>query len=549
MLTIIWKMFGDKSLLLIVIVSLTRVSNGKSERPHVIIIVADDLGWNDVSFHGSNQIPTPNIDKLAHAGIILNNYYVSPICTPTRGALMTGKYPIHTGLQSGVILGSMPYGLPLKEKILPQWLADLGYRTHIVGKWHLGMLAEEYLPTRRGFESHYGYLQGAEGYYDHTYEFVGPPNSTQWGLDWRRNDEVVWTDREQYSTSLFTREAVNLINAHNDSEPLFLYVAHQAVHCGNPDDPLEAPQSYVNRFPHIHNYHRKLFAGMVSTLDDSVGEIVRNLEDRGMLDNSVILFTTDNGGPANGFNDNAANNFPLRGVKATLWEGGMRGTGFIHSPLLKQSGYVSTHMIHVTDWLPTLYSAAGGKHRNLKHLDGYNMWHVLSKNSKSPRNEILHNIDPLNKKSSIRVGDLKLLVGNVNMQWDGWYPPWQNAGDQTINIDGRAVPLVEGSKHDKVLDTYKWKNSYWNSSSIDCGNKPFNASTNCNPSVLPCLFNIAEDPCEYNNLADSNKDLVIKMLEKLSRYSHSMIPPGNKPIDPAGDPKLHNQTWVPWIKL
>ncbi|WAR04166.1 ARSB-like protein [Mya arenaria] len=675
-----------------------------AERPNIIVIVADDLGWNDVSFHGSNQIPTPNIDKLAYEGIILNNYYVSPICTPTRGALMSGRHPIHTGLQHSVIFASQRYGLPLEEKIMPQWFQELGYRTHMVGKWHLGfyaeeftplyrgfeshfgyllghgdyfdhmaectpvryvwvkhwaafgclspfhfyiiakvgnasapigyafnmflscksifqwhlgMFAEEYLPTFRGFESHYGYYQGCEDYYDHTYE----ADLAYWGLDWRRNLDLLRNETNLYSTDLFTAEAVNIIRNHNTSEPLYLYLPHQAVHSGNTGgDPLQAPQHYVDRFPHINNYHRRLFAGMVAALDDSVGAVVKTLKDQGMYDNTVIMFTTDNGGPANGFDANAANNFPLRGMKVTQWEGGVRGTGFISSPLLNQSGYVSNHMLHVCDWLPTLYTAAGGDASVMKNLDGQSEWDSLTNNKAGKRQEILHNIDPSGKgQMGLRVGDYKIVVGDIGMALSDWYPPWAKPSDsEMLHANNSAAFKMFGGKNgitenespiekrlqqnlkhfehavaenmgmggdfdfeilesnidsniesELKFETYRMdfkglqskifkkplKNtmkSYYHKNhpvKVECGRKPFNASTNCDPRVSPCLFNIANDPCEYNNIAVDNKDMVIQLLLQLQQYEDTMVPPLNTPVDPAGNPKYHDGAWVPWVKL
>ncbi|KAL4235320.1 hypothetical protein ACF0H5_006955 [Mactra antiquata] len=543
-----------------------------AQRPNIVIIVADDLGYNDVSFHGSKQIPTPNIDTLAYNGIILNNYYVSPICTPTRGALMTGRHPIHTGLQHSVIYGTETYGLPLNEKIMPQWFKELGYRTHIVGKWHLGMFAEEYLPTSRGFESHYGYLQGAEDYFDHTYAY----DENLWGLDWRRNSELIRNETNVYSTDLFTSEAQKIINNHNVSEPLFLYLPFQAVHCGNHDDPLQAPQHYVDRFTHINNYHRRLYAGMLGALDDAVGMIVESLADKGMMENTILLFTTDNGGPANGFNDNAANNFPLRGVKASLWEGGMRGVGFIYSPLLNTQGYVSNHMLHVCDWLPTLYTAAGGNSSDMNNLDGFNEWESLSNNVKGQRTEMLHNIDPLFEgggRAALRVGDYKILIGDPGMAWSGWYPPWQNPSDtelfhvnntaqffesKILNKGEYSLEFLKSTKGDNLgyemnfdLGNQSLKSYFHNGRPVEvyCGEKPANASTNCDPRIFPCLYNIAKDPCEYNNIAADNKDLVIHMMVKVMQYGNTMVPPLYTPFDPAGDPKYHDGAWVPWVKL
>ncbi|CAL4134497.1 unnamed protein product, partial [Meganyctiphanes norvegica] len=168
-------------------------SENNHSKPNIIIIVADDLGWNDVGFHGSTQIPTPNIDALAYSGVILNNYYVQPICTPSRSALMTGKHPVHTGLNHGVIFGPQAYGIPLGINLLPQYLLDQGYSTRHVGKWHLGMAIKELTPIYRGFLSHFGYWTGHQDYYDHEAQ-EGPG---WWGYDMRRNMSVA---RDAYGT-------------------------------------------------------------------------------------------------------------------------------------------------------------------------------------------------------------------------------------------------------------------------------------------------------------------------------------------------------------
>ena len=223
--------------------------------------------------------------------------------------------------------------------------------------------------------------------------------------------DVAWEDYGTYATDIFTNEATKAINNHNQSQPLFLYLAHLAVHSANTYMPLQAPAEIVDLFDNIQDENRRIFAGMLYKLDESVGQVVTALKQNGMLENSVIVFTTDNGGPAAGFNQNAASNWPLKGVKDTLWEGGVRGSAFLWSPKLKRSSRVSNQMMNIEDWLPTLVSVAGklllklnlliayetvflgGDPSNLPSLDGLDMWSSLSEDTASPKNLMLHNID------------------------------------------------------------------------------------------------------------------------------------------------------------
>lgn len=229
------------------------------------------------------------------------------------------------------------------------------YSNHIVGKWHLGHYKKEYTPLFRGFDSHLGYWTGHQDYFDHTAMETGT-----WGLDMRRNLTVAYDLHGKYTTDVISNESEKIILAHNTSKPLFLYVAHAGVHSGNPYNPLPAPDETVAKFENIRDYNRRRFTAMVSKVDDSVGVLVKALESKSMLENSIIIFSTDNGGPAEGFNSNAASNWPLKGVKNTLWEGGLRGVGCVFSPLFKKPQRVASQLFHISDWLPTLYAAAGG---------------------------------------------------------------------------------------------------------------------------------------------------------------------------------------------
>uniref|UniRef100_T1I2L4 Sulfatase domain-containing protein n=2 Tax=Rhodnius prolixus TaxID=13249 RepID=T1I2L4_RHOPR len=512
-----------------------------SDRPNIVFIVADDLGWNDVGFHGSSQIATPNIDALAYSGIILNNYYVSPLCTPSRSAIMTGKHPIHTGMQHSILYGAEPRGLPLSEKLLPEYLRELGYKTHAVGKWHLGSYKKEFTPTFRGFDSHFGFWTGHQDYNDHTAMETG-----MWGLDLRRNMTAATEEHGRYSTDIFTDEAVRIIEEHPViNQPLFLYMAHAAVHSGNPYNPLPVPDTVVVSITNITDYYRRRFAGMLVKLDQSVGKIVDALYRRDLLHNTVIVFTTDNGGPAAGFNLNAASNWPLRGVKNTLWEGGVRGAALVWSPLLKNSSRVSNQMIHISDWLPTLLSAAKAKHRIPEGLDGLDLWNSLSHGTLSHRSFILHNIDDIDNNSALTIGHWKIVRGTTYQgSWDGWYGPSGRSDGRVYDVDGvikstagqAIVPFTKALIPETILNLR-------DEAEIKCNfsKQPQRA---CLPLKMPCLFNIKEDPCELNNVAPIYPDLTKRLLEELSKLNETALPAGNLPIDQRGNPKFWNNIWT-----
>ncbi|GFY50227.1 arylsulfatase B [Trichonephila inaurata madagascariensis] len=561
-----------------------------SKPPHIIFIIIDDLGWNDVSFHGSKQIPTPNIDALAKDGVILNNYYVQPICTPSRGTLMTGKYPIRLGLQHDVIYAAAPWGLSPDEKILPQYLKELGYTTRGIGKWHLGMHHESYLPVHRGFDSFFGYWHGKEDFYTHFEEGSGTN-----GLDFHDDDENVWNYTGHYGTEIFTTKAKEIIKTHDTSKPLFLYLAHQAVHAGNSYTPLQAPPEYVNRFPHIKDEDRRIFAGMTSALDDSIGDLFYTLNESGILQNAVIVFTTDNGAAVQGIDASTGSNWPLRGSKYNMWEGGVRGVAFVWSPLIRGAEHISSGMMHISDWLPTLYSVAGGDVKKLGKIDGHNLWPTICCSTPSPRDEILHNVDPVWKVEAIRKGRYKLLKGSVfNGNFDGWFDKEgkkkANVPFTKMDIEKQKEVYAKLSNHSQVItilstinktkatfsndpgqeNEYCYKNNHGENSchhqsesssvsnsaltpkklttsslEVDCGSKQENG-TICEPLKASCLFDVENDPCEYNNLAKSMPEIAQKLEELLNQYRIEAVPIRNLPMDPAANPKYHGYAWVPW---
>lgn len=496
----------------------------QAQKPHIIMIVADDLGWDDVSFHGSPQIPTPTLDGLANSGVILNNYYVSPIDSPSRAAFLTGKYALNLGLQHDTIHNRQPYGVPLKEKLLPEYLRQLGYSTHAVGKWQLGFFAKEFTPTYRGFDSFYGFLTSGQDYFSHV-SYDG-----SYGLDLRRNLDVVYNETGTYGTDLFTREADKVLNDHDATKPLFLYFAQQAVHVGNQNNPLQVPKKYLDRLGYIGDEKRRTFAGMVSALDESVRQLVTTLKKKGLYENSIIIFTTDNGAAAGGLDNSAGSNYPLRGAKNTLWEGGVRAVGFIHSPLIKKRGRVSTALLHASDWLPTVYHLAGGDVKGLGSIDGFNVWETISSDAQSPRYEILHGLDSMKeKRAALRIGDYKMIVHQNRSFYSDWYPRPESQRE----LDQAPKPSV-------LKDA-----------AVDCTLKHphpllYTKAPICNPELKPCLFNIKWDPCEYHNLADFMPNTLKVMIDRLKFYYRKSSPATYPQADDGANPDQHGGVWGPW---
>lgn len=368
-----------------------------SRPPNIVYIVADDLGWKDVGFHGSD-IKTPNIDGLAESGVKFDQFYVQPMCTPTRAAFLTGRYPLRYGLQTAVIPSGGQYGLATDEWLLPQALKESGYKTALIGKWHLGHAKAEYWPPQRGFDYFYGALVGEIDHFKHEAHGV---------VDWYRgNDQVV---EPGYDTTLFGDDAVRLINEQDPQTPLFLYLAFTAPHT-----PFQAPQEYLDRNAHIADESRRAYASMISAMDDQIGRVLDALEKRNMRENTLIVFHSDNGGTRSAKfagesavkGDLPPNNGPYRDGKGMLYEGGTRAVGLANWPGRVQPGVVNG-MVHVVDMYPSLAGLAGAKLDKNKQLDGMDVWPAISQGKPSPREEVVYNVEPF--RGAVRQGDWKLV--------------------------------------------------------------------------------------------------------------------------------------------
>lgn len=380
------------------------------EKPNIVVIIADDLGNADLGYRGS-KIKTPNIDALAKSGARLESYYGLPLCTPARAALMTGRYPMRHGLQTLVIFPSHKYGLPTDEKTLPQALKEVGYSTYMVGKWHLGHAEKKYWPQNRGFDHFYGNVVGEVDYYKHDRGGV---------IDWQRNGTFLREDG--YYVDLIGNEAVKLIEGHNKDKPLFLYFSSLAPHA-----PYQAPKADIEAYRDIFDdeTHRK-YAGMITNLDRQVGRVVSALEESGMRDNTIIIFTSDNGGATSAlFATGArspedreksgglalgtkppATNKPFSGGKGSLKEGGVRLPAIVNWPGKIKASVINEPLHHV-DLMPTLLSVAGGHGDTSKPFDGKDAWSTIAQGKPSPHEEILINVESF--RGAIRKGKWKLI--------------------------------------------------------------------------------------------------------------------------------------------
>ncbi len=378
-----------------------------AEQPNVVFILADDLGREDCGFMGGKEIKTPHLDQLAAAGARLDAFYVQPVCSPTRAAFLTGRYPMRHGLQVGVVRPWAQYGLPLEERTLAQALKDAGYATAIVGKWHLGHFSPAYLPTRRGFDHQYGHYNGALDYFTHVRDG---------GFDWHKDDQACRD--EGYTTHLIAKTAVQFVKDTAGKKPFFLYVPFNAVHA-----PHQVPEEYLKPYSHLKGERLK-YAGMLAAMDEAVGQIVEAVEKAGVRKNTLFIFSSDNGGPQPGV---VTDNGKWRAGKGTLYEGGVRVAAFATWDGHIRAGATVAEPLHMVDWYPTLVKLCGAKAEQKLAVDGLDIWPTLTEGKPSPHDAILINTTP--NTGAIRAGDWKLVVRTGADDPDG-APPKKKAADK-----------------------------------------------------------------------------------------------------------------------
>ena len=389
------------TILLASAVQLPATESHPARKPDIVFIMADDLGWADVAFHGGNTA-TPQLDRLAREGLELTQHYVAPVCSPTRTGLMTGR----CWSRFGVTTPQNEVALPADTVTLARALKSVGYDTCLTGKWHLGSLPK-WGPNHYGFDHSYGSLAGGVSPWNHRYK-KGPFTQT-----WHRNEDLL--EEEGHVTDLITDEAVKWIESRGE-EPFFLYVPFTAVHL-----PVKEPAEWLRRVPEsIEGDVPRHYAACVMHLDDSVGKIVAALERKGRRKNTLLVFTSDNGGSTAENNDlkypddNCSNgrlpgnNLPLRGQKGTLYEGGICVPTVVSWPGGAKPGKVACP-VQIIDWMPTFCSLAGYEATKDLRWDGTDITALLTNHAPISERP-LYTAGPRWRSRSLRLGDWKLLV-------------------------------------------------------------------------------------------------------------------------------------------
>lgn len=378
-------------------------------KPNFIVIYTDDQGIGDMGCYGARDVKTPNMDRLAARGVRFTDWYTnSPVCSPSRCALMTGQYPWRHGIMNFLpakATNDVP-GLKPGAVTLPGQLRKFGYRTAAVGKWHLGS-APESRPLKQGFDEHFGFYSGWSDYYSHRYYNMSRTAPEHIFHDLWRNGEEVFED-PAYTTELFTREAKAFIERQKKDQPFFLYLAHGAPHY-----PMIAPKKYLDRFPASMDRERRMHAAMLAAVDDGIGEILDLLKRRGLDRDTVVFFQSDNGATSEGRSDSqgrpyrGGSNAPFRGYKGGLFEGGIRMPALMSWPGTIPAGRVVNAPGQTMDVMPTFLRWAGADALPAK-LDGVDAEAMIAQSGLSPHGELFWEYQG---QTAIRRGDWKLMLG------------------------------------------------------------------------------------------------------------------------------------------
>jgi len=441
----------------IILLCITSCTAQQTKHPNILLILCDDLGYADVGFNGSTDISTPEMDRLAQNGIIFTSAYVAhPFCGPSRASLLTGRYSQKIGTPFNLHSNSSKnnkdnMGVPIQDTFMSKILQESGYYTSAIGKWHLGA-APKYHPNNRGFHNFYGFLGGGHNYFPKKYQKAyqrqlkaGNKNIKDYILPLEHNKKEI--KETEYITDALSREAINDIKIASKKEtPFFIYLAYNAPHV-----PLEAKEDDLKKFSHIKDKNRRTYAAMVYAVDRGIGNITKALKETNQLENTLIVFLSDNGGNF----DNGASNYPLKGTKGDTWEGGYRVPMFFHWPKKIAANQKFHYPVSSLDLYPTFVGLSQPKLQTNKKLDGKNIMADLLQNKEPYKDEMIYALRYRHGYCDVgaRQGDWKITrVGNE---------PWK-----LINItEDISEKRNLGKKYPKRLKemvekTQKWTESF-----------------------------------------------------------------------------------------
>eukprot|EP01060_Flectonema_neradi_P032346 TRINITY_DN5123_c1_g1_i1.p1 TRINITY_DN5123_c1_g1~~TRINITY_DN5123_c1_g1_i1.p1 ORF type:complete len:523 (+),score=129.13 TRINITY_DN5123_c1_g1_i1:41-1570(+) len=473
----------------------------EAKKPNLIMFLIDDLGFNDFSWRSSDlNSAWENTNKLAEEGIKIEQYYSQQLCSPARGAFLTGRHPVRLGLTHGVLMMFQDWGIPFNESLISDKLQAEGYKTYGAGKWHVGYFSWNSIPPARGFDHFYGYMNGAEDYTTHVLGgYVDMMNDTQPDT----------STQGTYSSILFQNEIEMRLKQHKalySEDPFFVYYPMQTVH-----SPLEAMDQYKEMAPcnnstQVPNADRVTYCGMARAADDAIGKTMTLVDELFGDEDTVIFIAGDNGGLPSA----AGNNWPLRGQKGELWDGGVRNNAIVWSnnliPDAMKGQTWNGGISSVMDIHATIRDLAGAKDKEGFPSDGFSLWTALTTNATSPRTELLHNIDPIDGSAAYRMDGWKLLVNCPN---ETWYP-------------------VPTSSQDYVNDPKMVKGT-------DVGDVVFPEHLKSTANSVQ-LFYVAWDPSETEDVSAKYPDVVKQIQDKIAAWSAQARPliNGWDSVDQAG---------------
>eukprot|EP01084_Bolivina_argentea_P173328 300205_1 len=489
-------------------------------RPNVVFILVDDIGLNDVQFTSrdlgspSTDTVTPHLNELATNGVILTNYYVHRMCSPTRAAFLTGRLAFRYSLNTHLLQPDVAVSLTRQVSMISEEFKAAGYATHLIGKWHLGFQSWEYTPNYRGFDSFYGYYNAFADYYVSNYDLcVGDGEYTFYDLHNNQEPVLLDGDPSDYSTYRFRDEAIRIIEQSDGDTPFFMYLALQSSHI-----PSEAPDYYSDMYAHSDKTMTRIYnQAQTTAMDDAVGVVIQALKASDLWDNTLLVFSSDNGA-APSYGDN----FPLRGYKKTVFEGALRVPALVGGGYLPESVHGTTFgsddaYVHVTDWYPTLLDAAGIAPTYVKStrkvdedytpewetvgyhvpLDGISFW-----------NELITETDTMSPRLMVldinRVASCDCLNGTV--RWGKWKYMRGLGTYSGTNPDGDDGYLWGDAFADVSDAPHLWGQGYANldvDNALGCDLNTTPTNLYCFYSEMGCLFDISADPCEFTDLSET----------------------------------------------